>query len=745
MDANNPIFQLATDFVNQTSRHIFLTGKAGTGKTTFLKHISHSTHKNCIVAAPTGVAAINAGGVTLHSLFQLPFEPYVPGAEYRSTKDRFRMTALKQDMLRRLDLLIIDEVSMLRADTLDSIDAVLRSIRRNNRPFGGVQMLYIGDLFQLPPVVKDDEWQILKAYYPSPFFFHAQAIQRIQPVYLELKKIYRQREQLFVNLLNHVRNNELTQEDLTLLNRQHQPGFKAPAGEKYITLTTHNAKADAINNRELGKLPARQHHFTGTIEGEFPEYALPTEMTLTLKEGAQIMFIKNDSGEEKRYYNGKLGVIADIGEDEINVRLDGSGDVISVGYEMWENIRYTLNKDTGEIEEEKLGSFKQYPLRLAWAITIHKSQGLTFERAIIDTGGAFAPGQAYVALSRCTSLEGIVLLSPITFGSVWVDEQAISIARTEKEADELQRIFEAEKRSFWAERLVRYFDCDELVRISRNLERQLDDKISDDFDAARSLAKKMLQEAIEIRTVAGKFHMQLKAIIQQQGQTGDMSMLTERCRKAVGYFHHAAVERLLAPLQQYITGFNIRKAKTFYKNICNLELDLKLFLENMKKVRYNDIPLAEDMDLPVPDRRSLYQDTERKENAPDKPNKAVMTYPSAARKETRPPKIPSGRQSLDLFNEGLSVSEIMEKRSLSESTVAEHLSKFVLSGELSVFRLLPRETIEELIPYVKAAITEDNRRISPIKERFGEKYSYSDIRMVMNHCLCERKDNRKIP
>jgi hypothetical protein len=604
-DTNNPIFQLATDFVNQTSRHIFLTGKAGTGKTTFLKHIRYATHKDCVVAAPTGVAAINAGGVTLHSLFQLPFEPFVPGMEYRNSKDRFRMTAQKMALLRRMELLIIDEVSMLRADTLDSIDAVLRSIRRNNKPFGGVQLLYIGDLFQLPPVVKDDEWQILKDYYSSPFFFHAKTVQKMPPVYLELKKVYRQREQAFVALLNHVRNDELTRDDLNLLNRQYRPGFKAPPGEKYITLTTHNAKADTINNRELARLTTPVRSFRGTVEGEFPEYALPTEMTLTLKEGAQIMFIKNDSGEEKKYYNGKIGTVAEISQDEINVRLDGSGEIITIEQETWKNVRYTLNKDTGGIEEEELGVFKQYPIRLAWAITIHKSQGLTFERAIIDTGDTFAPGQAYVALSRCTSLDGIVLLSPIAFNSVWTDKQAMILAQTEKDTPELQQIFEEEKRRFWADRLLRYFDCDELIRIPRSFSKLLEDKVSDDFKSARLLAQRMLQQAIEIQAVSRKFQLQLTQIIHQQEQTGDMSLLTERCRKAIEYFHRSIGEQMLIPLRQYIQSFKVKKAKTFYKHVCNLELDLKIFLENMQKARYNDLPLAADMKLSLPSGRPV--------------------------------------------------------------------------------------------------------------------------------------------
>jgi hypothetical protein len=603
-DPNNSVFRLAADFVNQTSQHIFLTGKAGTGKTTFLKHIRHTTHKNCMVAAPTGVAAINAGGVTLHSMFQLPFEPFIPGTDFGRSKERFRFSTAKRDMLQKLELLIIDEVSMLRADTLDSIDSVLRFIRRSERPFGGVQMLYIGDMFQLPPVVKDDEWNFLREHYRSLFFFHAQAVQRVPPVYLELKKIYRQREQSFIELLNRVRNDELTQDDFRALNRQYRPDFHPPEGEKYITLTTHNAKADAINSRELARLTAPSYSFAGEVKGEFPAYALPTEMTLTLKKGAQIMFIKNDTGEERRYFNGKLGTVAHINSENIEVRLEGSGDVIAIEKETWKNIRYTLNKDTAKIEEEELGAFIQYPIRLAWAITIHKSQGLTFERAIIDTGSAFAPGQAYVALSRCTSLEGIVLLSQITPKSVQTDIHAVQLSKSEKQQAELQRLFEEEKKRFWAERLLLYFDCRDLINISRKMNRLLEDKTSEDYDPARKLVKNMLTRAFEIQKVAVRFQEQLTTIVHQQ-TTDDLSLLSERCCKAVVYFHQAVADGMLLPLQKYIHGFNIKTAKTFHKNLCGLEQDLKLFIENMKKVRYNDVPLAKDIVLTIPKRVDL--------------------------------------------------------------------------------------------------------------------------------------------
>ena len=730
-DSNNPVFQLAADFVNHTSQHIFLTGKAGTGKTTFLKHIRQTTHKNCIVAAPTGVAAINAGGMTLHSVFQLPFEPFVPGKDFGNSKERFKFSEAKRDMIKKMELLIIDEVSMLRADTLDSIDAVLRYIRQNNQPFGGVQMLYIGDMFQLPPVVKEDEWIFLREYYPSLFFFHAQALKHKPPVYLELKKIYRQREQSFVDLLNRVRNDILTPDDLQTLNRQYQPNFRPPDGKKYITLTTRNAKADAINNQELNRLNTPAYRFEGEIQGEFPEYALPTEMILVLKKGAQIMFIKNDTGEERRYFNGKLGTIANMGKDRIEVRLEGSGNVIEIEKETWKNIRYTLNKETAEIEEEELGSFKQYPIRLAWAITIHKSQGLTFEQAIIDTGDAFAPGQAYVALSRCTSLEGIVLLSQITQRSVQTDIHAVQLSKSEKEQAELQQILEEEKKRFWAERLLLYFDCRDLINIPRNLNKLLEDKTSHDYTSAHNLAKTMLHQAYEIQKVAVKFQEQLKTIVAQP--TVDMHRLTERCCKAVTYFHQTIIDGMLAPLQKYIHGFKIKKAKSFHKNLCTLELDLKLFIENMKKVRYNDILLVKGLVLTIPEREPLEKG--EKGGKGEIGEKGEGGKGELKKQQPQQSRVLSAKQSFDLFSEGLSIKEIAQKRNIVETTVASHLAEYVLSGELSVTDLVSQEKVDVLTPFIQAAIAEDNLRLAPIRESVGEQFSYNDIRFVMNHCL----------
>jgi len=401
----NHELQLADNFVRHTGCNIFLTGKAGTGKTTFLRNLHRNTAKRMIITAPTGVAAINAGGVTLHSFFQLPFGPFVPGSEaYESGKQRqFRFSREKKQIIKSLDLLVIDEISMVRADLLDAVDAVLRRHRRNNLPFGGVQLLMIGDLHQLSPVVKRDEWQLLKQYYRSVYFFSSNALDNTELVTIRLKHIYRQSDPYFINLLNRVRDNRLDASTAADLNRRYIPGFEPDEDLGYITLTTHNRNADSINQTRLSALTGRKYSFRAEISGDFPEYIYPTPADLLLKEGAQVMFVRNDSSAEKLYYNGKIGKISAISNENISVVCPGSPKEIVVEPVTWENIKYTVNKETGEIQEEITGEFRQYPLKLAWAITIHKSQGLTFDRAIIDARAAFAHGQVYVALSRCKS------------------------------------------------------------------------------------------------------------------------------------------------------------------------------------------------------------------------------------------------------------------------------------------------------------------------------------------------------
>jgi hypothetical protein len=420
----NEIFDLAYRFVTETSENIFLTGKAGTGKTTFLKYLKENASKNIVVAAPTGVAAINAGGVTLHSLFQLPFHPFLPT---RNHKDellaKIRYNKQRQQLLRKMELLVIDEISMVRCDVMDAIDTILRSIRRNyDTPFGGVQLLCIGDLHQLPPVAQNHEWSILQEYYTTPFFFDSLSIKEQMPLLIELNKIYRQKEDSFVRLLNKVRNNQMNADDFEDLHMRYDPLFSPKPGEKYITLTSHNKQAAEINQNKIENLFTPAFTFKAEIEEDFPEHVYPAEAELLLKEGAQVMFLKNDI-VAKRYFNGKIGVVKLLQKDKITVDCDGIE--IEVSKETWENTRYTLNRNDGKLEQETLGTFTQYPLRLAWAITIHKSQGLTFEKVMIDAGASFSSGQVYVALSRCTSLEGIVLLSKLSSTTLFSNDHVI--------------------------------------------------------------------------------------------------------------------------------------------------------------------------------------------------------------------------------------------------------------------------------------------------------------------------------
>lgn len=422
----NEQLDLAFNFLQHTGTNLFLTGKAGTGKTTFLRKLKEISPKRMIVVAPTGVAAINAGGVTIHSFFQLPFGPYLPErgnpADSRQTGFSHKFSREKINIIRSLDLLVIDEISMVRADLLDAVSDVLRRFKDRNKPFGGVQLLLIGDLQQLAPVAKEEEWNLLKDYYPSAFFFDSKALKESPYLSIELVKVYRQADPTFVNLLNKVRDNCFDAPTLEMLNRRYRPGFRPDDEEGYITLTTHNYLAAQINNRKLSALPGRSYTFVAEIKDDFPAYSYPTDERLELKEGAQVMFIKNDSSGEKRYYNGKIGKVVFLHPEKIVV-ADKEGNEITVERETWNNVKYTLDAETNEIGESIAGAFSQYPLKTAWAITIHKSQGLTFERAVIDASAAFSHGQVYVALSRCKSLEGLVLSSPIRQEALIKDER----------------------------------------------------------------------------------------------------------------------------------------------------------------------------------------------------------------------------------------------------------------------------------------------------------------------------------
>lgn len=711
LDNSDPVFQIAYEFVNSTSQHIFLTGKAGTGKTTFLKFIKENSHKNVLVAAPTGVAAINAGGVTLHSLFQLPFEPYIPNMRI---KNSYKFGKIKQNVLRQAELLIIDEASMLRADTLDSIDARLRFIRRNNNPFGGLQLLYIGDMFQLPPVVKDDEWKLLGDFYPTPFFFHAKVLETAPPLYLELKTVYRQQDQFFINLLNKVRNNELTTADLQMLNERYIPDFAPEEDEKYITLCTHNYQADLINAKKLAEIDEKSYFFDGEITGDFPEYALPTDMTLELKAGAQIMFIKNDVNTPRRYYNGKIAKITKICDGDIYAKPEGGDEAFIIEKEIWSNVRYTLNKELQEIEEEELGSFKQYPVRLAWAITIHKSQGLTFNRAIIDAELAFAAGQAYVALSRCTSLEGIVLKSKITPYCIQTDAYAVAFSRNDKTIDELNQSLSKAKKKYWAERLLQYFDWTPLLNLLREFKHFTEDRISDELQSAHELSEQLYITALQQQHVAKQFQKQLNQITQSSfSEEEKISKLKDRCSKATHYFYHEIITHILTPLQDHQAGFTkMKKAKAYWKRLDDLNENIIFFTEKLSDIRYNDLPLINDK----------------------------FELPSLRRKE-EPVKLPKVKQkntkliTLNMFKEGKTIPEIASARKLTIQTIAEHLISFIETEEIKITDIVAEDKLKNMSPVIKKAVEEKNLALSPIKQQLGPAYSFTEIKAALQYCL----------
>lgn len=525
-DITNTAFQLASDFVNYTNASLFLTGKAGTGKTTFLKHVKENEVKNTVVVAPTGVAAINAGGTTIHSFFQLPFTPFIPvstgyGAndtisDKHSLISRLRLTNDRKEVMQKLELLIIDEISMVRCDVLDAIDTVLRHVRSQHTvPFGGVQVLLIGDMYQLPPVIKNEESELLSPYYKSEYFFNSHVIESQQPVYVELNKIYRQNDSAFVQVLNQVRNNEMDQDGYELLHSRYLPDLYPAREENYITLTTHNSKADAINFKALNELTGKVLNFDATIEGEFYEKSYPADVNLKLKIGTQVMFLKNDAEKVRRYFNGKIGIVDKIEDDKIFVQCKGEATTIEVRKEKWKNIRYALDKTTNQIEENEIGSFTQFPLRLAWAITIHKSQGLTFEKAIIDAGEAFAPGQVYVALSRCTTLQGMILHSRINNHSLRSDKRIGEFATNQRTSAAQLQLLQQAKHIFQADTLVQLFDFFEQQLNSKALLVFITAQTSV-FNSEALLWAKTIHTLLEkMDGIATKFLPQLKELLNQ--------------------------------------------------------------------------------------------------------------------------------------------------------------------------------------------------------------------------------------
>lgn len=713
---HNSVFNIAADFIHYTSRSLFLTGKAGTGKTTFLKHICKTTTKRFVVVAPTGVAAINAGGVTIHSFFGIPpFSAFVPEparAPVPQVYDRAaimrhaRYSAEKRDLIQDLELLIIDEVSMLRCDLLDVIDTILRNVRQQpDAPFGNLQVLFIGDLHQLPPVVKPEDWQYLAPYYQTPFFFEAKAVRRSPPLNLQLTKVYRQNEQRFVDVLNRIRNNEVTTNDLELLHSRFDPSFEPKSEDNYITLTTHNYKADQINEQELKKLPTKQFTFRGALEGDFPDYNLPADKELFLKEGAQVMFLRND--RDGRYYNGKIAIVSSVNDTTINVTFPGQLGELKVPLEIWQNKKYGYDVKEEKVTQEVAGSYSQYPIRLAWAITVHKSQGLTFQKAVVDVGESFAPGQVYVALSRCTTLEGLVLKSRIRQDVISTDAGIKQYSDSVTGEEALPSMLEQEKKIYRSTHLTQLFSFTKVKRaIDDHHESIVQGRIKLPGGAV-VLSDALVNKMNELMSVSAKFILQLSRILKESAGSDepDHTKLVERLQKGTTYFFNECRNGMLQPIQEHL-ALREKRTKKYQAAIQAVKSILIRKLDSLQRATYEGIRLLDD-----PEAADIKM--EEATPAPEKKEKGS-----------------THRETLSMFNNGMSVKEIAHARGLVVSTIESHLATFIRTGDLEVARVLPAEKLATILSHLQSG---KYSGLNSVKAALGEDYSWGEIRFVVKH------------
>jgi len=801
----NSQLDLAFDFVQYTDKNIFLTGKAGTGKTTFLHQLKKTSLKRMAVVAPTGVAAINAGGVTINSFFQLPFGPYIPGNTAKTEHKRFSKE--KINLIKSLDLLVIDEISMVRADTLDQIDEVLKRFKDHKRPFGGVQLLMIGDLHQLSPVVKDEDWAILKSYYPNLFFFSSKALMVTQPVSIELKHIYRQVDSDFIDLLNSVRQNQIDENVLKKLNQRYIPDFNPSDEEGYITLTTHNKSAQEINEGKLKELLSPVHRFKAVVQDDFPEYSYPTVAELELKKGAQVMFVKNDPSRERIFFNGKIGIITSISDDHIHVKCPGDLSEIVVNPLEWTNIKYELDTQTKELREKIIGTFTQFPLKLAWAITIHKSQGLTFEKAVIDANLAFAHGQVYVALSRCKSFEGMVLRSPISFNSVKTDGTISEYTRNAKDNEPGEQQLFASRIAFQQSLIFELFDFNtlkslyfHLKKLSEDHHTILDPGVTNSLNEMRALAEK------EIYEVADNFKKQLTNYFSENILPEENIELQNRIKKACTYFNekissvfYEALKKLNTDTDNKAVGTSIKGIlDDFFKEIAiktalmkvisdgfnttnylktksNTEIDYKpakipsintslseniLHPELYQAIRAWRDDLAREWGVPLylvlaqksilEILRFLPSNPAELENIKGLGKTRVKQYGSdlleiinsyckehgIEREVLELPikekkiKTDTKKLSFDLFKQGKTISEIAKERAFTTGTIEGHLAHYILSGEISVFEIVPKIKVAKIMAYL---IQNPESSTVDTKIALGDEVSYGELKAVLNH------------
>ena len=719
MEGNNEL-KTAWEFVEKTGKSVFLTGKAGTGKTTFLKRVVEESRKRVVVVAPTGIAAINAGGVTIHSFFQLPLHPFIPGAKLES---KFAFSKEKRSIIKTMDVLVIDEISMVRSDLLDAVDSVLRRFRNRFKPFGGVQLLMIGDLQQLTPVITDEEFQLLAPYYPTPYFFGSRALSQIDYVTIELKQVYRQQDEEFISILNSVRSGRPSPDVIKALNNRYDPRFTPSADEGYIRLTTHNHIANSYNEQQLGLIDEPVHCFDAVIDGNFPDYAYPTEARLELKAGAQVMFVKNDPSSERRYFNGKIGVVTDFYEEYILVQCPGEDEKIAVEPLEWENCRYVINEQTQEMETEVVGIFKQYPLRLAWAITIHKSQGLTFDRAIIDAAASFASGQVYVALSRCRTLEGMVLATPLRQDAVMTDLRVEDYIDGQEEAAQrsVARL-DSIKEEYYKELLGELFDFTALASLQKRML-----GISTEFPSGSVVGLAQKHNDIlnslndKVVPVGAKWQ---RLIMQKPYEDVSSPEFSARIKNGCSYFLSELEDmygEFLAKTKD-IKAENKELVKR-YGNIWN-DLDMELssimiLLKAMSVVPFSTEAYLRERQIAVFEASGFVP----KELKTPKTARKSATKPQKEKKED------TKVTSFKLYKQGKTVKEIAKERDLNQQTIVRHLAHYVAKGMIPVDELVPSgraDAIRDIVSELGSI-----KSLSAIKDACPSDVTYQDIVLVI--------------
>lgn len=733
IDSSNREMNLAWQFIANTGVSVFLTGKAGTGKTTFLRHLRSILPKRMVVLAPTGVAAINAGGQTIHSFFQFAPGPFIPGAKSKEANNLFRMAKHKKNLIRSLDLLVIDEISMVRADLLDRIDDALRRYRDPSRPFGGVQLLLIGDLMQLSPVTKNDEWAMLSQYYPTPYFFSSNALAALHYVTVELRNIYRQQDPAFIDLLAKVRCGKVGYADLQLLNSRFIPNFSSDQ-PGWIRLTTHNLAAHSYNEAQLARIDSKQLNFPCSVTGDFPEQNYPAEPSLALKKGAQVMFIKNDVSAAHAYYNGKIGTVTGISSTAVEVTCPDSDDPIVVTPVTWDNTKYTLDPVSKEIKEEVVGSFTQYPLRLAWAITIHKSQGLTFDKAVLDINDAFAHGQSYVALSRCRSLQGMVLTAPVNAGALITDSTVNSFidAETAKK-DAIISSLPSLKQQYFLSLLDELYSFADIDRDYQWMLRVVDEHLSSQYPKFL-IRLKAVQRPLQERLtdIAARFRPLYAAALQQSSGIIADSPIEKRIADSCHYFAEA-VKEIFESLITKDAIINIEN-----KRIAEIYGNALSALRNSVLLKYGifkglaDTPFTTGVYLDIKARTLLNNldgktaagTTRRQRKAKEK----LAKEKKAVEKKTKADTV---EETLRLYNAGMTPDEIASRRNLKPWTIYGHLGRLVSKGLIDIDDLVSKE--HQLIIRNAAARFTTAYTLKDIREIVPANISYPEIKITIDN------------